>query len=88
MLNALDDVNKNFSKQQIGFLCKFKTYRDVVKLSLIDAFSWIDDEKVIDVLIEFSKDKNSGVRETAVSKLGNLTESTNVKISKALWNSV
>jgi len=55
---------------------------------LIDAFSWIDDEKVIDVLIEFSKDKNSGVRETAVSKLGNLTESTNVKISKALWNSV
>ncbi|MCH2195830.1 HEAT repeat domain-containing protein [Kordia sp.] len=55
---------------------------------MIDAFSWIDDEKVIDVLIEFSKDKNSGVRETAVSKLGNLTESTNVKISKALWNSV
>ena len=85
ILNALDDVNKNFSEQQIEFLCKFKNYRDDVKLSLMDAFSWVENEKVIDVLIEFSKDKNHGVRETAVSKLGNLTESTNVKISNALW---
>ncbi|WP_298420193.1 HEAT repeat domain-containing protein [uncultured Kordia sp.] len=88
ILNTLDSINKNFSEQQIEFLCKFKNYRDDVKLNLMDAFSWIENEKVIDVLIEFSKDKNYEVRETAVSKLGNLTESANVKLLEALWNSV
>ncbi|WP_298519517.1 hypothetical protein [uncultured Kordia sp.] len=88
ILSVIGYDNKNFSEQQIEFLCKFKTYRADVKLSLIDVFRYLENDTVIDVFIELSIDKNAGVRREAISSLGDLTEVNNVKIGEALWNSV
>lgn len=88
ILSVISYDNKNFSDQQIEFLCKFKSYGDDVKYSLMDAFSELENEKVMDVFIQLSKDKNPEIRETAIFNLGHLTEVDITKIKEALWNSV
>lgn len=55
---------------------------------MIFALLGINNLKSIHVLIDFTRDRNSYIRNWAIFGIGNLTEVDNVEIRTALWNRV
>ena len=80
--------NSDLNKEQIDLICSFENTENIlIKKSLVAALGFIEDEKTIDVLIKFSKDKANHIRNWATFYIGQ-SDFDNENIREALWNRV
>ncbi len=89
IFHGIGHNNDELSDKHISKLIKFKDVNDIdVKHAFISALSGIEDSKAINVLIDFTKDKISSIRNWATFGIGTLIESDNIDIRNALWNRI
>ena len=89
ILHGIGHNNEGLSDQQVSKLIEFHQVKNLnVKHALIAALSGIENTKAINVLIEFTQDETSSIRNWATFGLGSLIESDNIAIRNALWNRV
>jgi len=89
IFHGIGHNNDELNEKQISKLVEFKTVKNTdIKHALISALSGIQNSKAINVLIDFTKDKTSSIRNWATFGIGTLIESDNLDIRNALWNRV
>jgi len=89
LLHGIGHNNDELSDNHISKLIEFKDQTDIdVKHALISAISGVENPKAINVLIDFTKDKTSSIRNWATFGIGSLIESDNNDIRNALWNRI
>lgn len=89
LLYAIGHNNDNLSKSQIEALCELENSdNNLIKEGLVYALLGIDDPRAIDVLIKYSSDKLSHIRNWATFGLGSQITRNNKKIRDALWNRI
>lgn len=89
IFHGIGHNNDELSDKHILKLIDFKNVKDIdIKHALISALSGIENSKAINVLISFTKDKASSIRNWATFGIGNLIETDNIDIRNALWNRV
>ncbi len=89
IFHGIGHNNDELSNKQISKLIEFKDLENIdVKHALISAISGIENLKAINVLIDFTKDKASSIRNWATFGIGNLIDSDNTDIRNALWDRV
>lgn len=80
--------NSDLNRNQINLICSFENTENIlIKESLVAALGFIENEKAIDVLIKFSKDKANHIRSWATFYIGQV-DFDNEYIREALWNRV
>jgi hypothetical protein len=86
LISTLGDAE--LTQENIDTLISFKNQNDGVKFALIDAVHGLEQANAIDMLLEFSKDKNLEIRENAVFHLGTVLNLDNLSIRNALWDNI
>jgi HEAT repeat protein len=85
LLYAIGHNNDKLNKTQIEKLCTFSDNdNNLVKEALVSSLGFINDLKAIDVLIKFSTDKLSHIRDWATFYVGQV-DRNNKNIREALW---
>ena len=80
--------NSDLNRNQINLICSFENTENIlIKESLVAALGFIENEKAIDVLIKFSKDKANHIRSWATFYIGQV-DFDNKNIREALWNRI
>ncbi len=80
--------NSDLNRNQINLICSFENTENIlIKESLVAALGFIENEKAIDVLIKFSKNKANHIRSWATFYIGQV-DFDNEYIREALWNRV
>jgi hypothetical protein len=86
VLRAFHTKNEFLSASEITLICSFKILESDVKEGIIRAFEGLNHQKIIDILIEFSSDKDANIREKAIHNLRQVIDISNAdRIQKALW---
>jgi HEAT repeat protein len=89
LLYAIGHNNETLNRKQIDKLCELKdTDNNLVKEGLVFSLLGINNPKTIDILIDFSSDKISFIRDWATFGLGSTITTNTKKIRDALWNNV
>ncbi|HAD80661.1 DUF5724 domain-containing protein [Empedobacter falsenii] len=88
ILSGISFNEKELNKKQINKICSFQNSNsDLIKQGIVNALGFIEDEKAIDVLIKFSKDKANRIRSWATFYIGHV-DFDNEYIREALWSRV
>ncbi len=88
ILSGISFNEKELNKKQINQICSFQNSNsDLIKQGIVNALGFIEDEKAIDVLIKFSKDKANHIRSWATFYIGQV-DFDNESIREALWNRI
>lgn len=88
ILSGISFNEKELNKKQIDKICSFQNSNsDLIKQGIVNALGFIENEKAIDVLIKFSKDKANHIRSWATFYIGQV-DFDNEYIREALWNRV
>lgn len=87
-LYGISHNNSDLNRNQINLICSFENTENIlIKESLVAALGFIENEKAINVLIKFSKDKADHIRNWATFYIGQV-DFDNENIREALWNRV
>ncbi|MGV0921412.1 DUF5724 domain-containing protein [Empedobacter falsenii] len=88
ILSGISFNEKELNKKQINKICSFQNSNsDLIKQGIVNALGFIENEKAIDVLIKFSKDKANHIRSWATFYIGQV-DFDNESIREALWNRI
>ena len=88
ILSGISFNDKGLNSKQINKICSFQySTSDLIKQGIVNALGFIENEKTIDVLIKFSKDKTNHIRSWATFYIGQV-DFDNEYIRDALWNRV
>ena len=88
ILSGISFNDKELSEKQINKICSFQNSNsNLIKQGIVNALGFIENEKAIDVLIKFSKDKANHIRSWATFYIGQV-DFDNKNIREALWNRI
>ncbi|MGB0870230.1 MAG: hypothetical protein ACPGSD_11595 [Flavobacteriales bacterium] len=69
LLSTLQEENEKLTNQDIDFICKLNRSKNEVKRSLMEVFSELEHEKVVQLFVEFCEDEDLEIQKEAVFNL-------------------